>query len=938
MLAACGESNFTTTTDARGDGSTVTSIESLPISEEKKLPVSSKVDVVIDNRGMPHIYGSNAKDVILVEGYIMARDRFGQMEFLRRAVLGRLSEVVGSLDFDGAILKNDRDARIAGYGRQGRAIYNTLGNDALTKIQVDAFVQGVNIYIDEIKASIAAGNLSAYLPSAGRDVLSAIYTAPDFERWEPADVIALARYQAASLAFDAESDISRTQMLIRSQQAFGGGKGANPLWGAFADLTSELPARRSYTANGFPNLGMDTGTRALIPRRPARTPQLHLKEQQLQRAKDFAHNTEKLFHMLGDESRGSNSWVVGKSMTGTSPMLANDPHLSLISPPVWYYVHLNTTKHTGNQDGLDVAGVAFAALPGVVLGFNRNIAWGATVVGYDVTDVYAEQLVEGGPNGSVLFNGNPVAITTITETIKRRGTSDEVLTLEVVPHHGIIIPGTRDDKSGTALSVKYTGDAVSDELRYFFELGTAKNIQEAMIAQNHFRVGGQNIVYADKDGIAWSTEVRVPVRDPRARTLQIGTNGVVTGTCPTFVLPGTGEYEWTGDLEDRYIPHAINPTEGFIATANQDSIGVTEDGNPCNDPHYLGGGFNKGHRQYRILERLNALKARGSVTAEDMKVLQAETKSAVGEKLQDAFSDACEHVIHELSDPGHHPELADILRPYRGNTAKIQLLANACDAMTEWTLATPHGVGATEVAAINDSVGTTVFNLMLTRALPLLVQDEYDLINAGHTSPILPTDDTILSVFERAVTEPNTMYTYDASRRDTVLWDDVSTSNIEIRIQQLAKAFVSGVDWLESNLGADANSWRWGRLHTVRFTSLIPLGDALSIPTPTDTMFPNGFPRNGDYGVVDVGNFKLYGSSSPVDFQHKSGATQRLVVEMTPSGPVAYNALPGGQHLDPASLHHADEAQLWIKNEAPRVAFNETEVIANFERRIVINP
>src|SRR5690606_9458812 len=109
--------------------------------------------------------------------------------------------------------------------------------------------------------------------------------------------------------------------------------------------------------------------------------------------------------------------------------------------------------------------------------------------------------------------------------------------------------------------------------------------------------------------IAWSTRSRIPQRSDGACTFTISSEGVVAGTSPLFVLPGDGSAEWEEDLADAFIPHDVNPARHYIATANQDNVGVTDDGDPGNDAHYLGGDFAVGYRQHRIVERLDALAA-----------------------------------------------------------------------------------------------------------------------------------------------------------------------------------------------------------------------------------------------------------------------------------------------------------------------------------------
>lgn len=172
-----------------------------------------------------------------------------------------------------------------------------------------------------------------------------------------------------------------------------------------------------------------------------------------------------------------------------------------------------------------------------------------------------------------------------------------------------------------------------------------------------------------------------------------------------------------------------------------------------------------------------------------------------------------------------------------------------------------------------------------------------------------------------------------------MLWDDVSTPDVlETRDERVVRAVLAAIDFLEDTLGADWDEWRWGRLHAVRFNQVVPPildPGIVSIPPVGSEEFPLGFPRHGDFGAVDVGNFGMMGGTS---FTHGSGASQRLVVEMTADGPRAFNALPGGQVEDPESPHHADEAELWRMNVQPPLYFDQADVDAHAEARLSFVP
>jgi penicillin amidase len=913
----------TPATDSGVDGGPPTSIEDFPTTELQLPGLDGVVEVAYDDRGIPHIYGTTLHDVHMVQGYLMSRDRFAQMEFIRRNVVGRLAEVAGAAD--PTLVQTDEENLTTGYRHNGEVVYAALMAstdpvDMRTVAIAQAFVDGINLYIDRVSASPPTED--PYV--TGGEAINFILLSPYFGHWRVEDVFAMARFQAASLSYDAGADTSRTATLAAIRATFG--DPTDPRRGIYADLFSDFPARTDTTRDGFNNEPTDMGTTALLPdlARP-RGPAIELPPvPSLVAAQGFFDRMADRFETLGmgDEHRGSNNWLVGGSLTASGhPILSNDPHLSLISPPIWWYCHLNTARMGGEAD-LDVQGVAFAGLPGIVLGFNQHIAWGATTTGYDVTDVYLEQITAGtgGAPDTVSFDadgdGTPaqVAIVQDVQMLHVAGGSDVTFTIERVPHHGTIIPGTRTAVAGmpgrfTALSVRYTGDEPSNELAYFTQLATATTVEEAQAAQAYFEVGSQNFIVIDADSIRWSSRSRVPVRDPRALTFAYDADGVVSGYTPLMVLPGTGEYEWTGDLDPRFIPHDQDPPRGWIATANQDNNGTTLDGNPCNDTHYLGGDFDLGWREHQIQSRLTEYATRGDITTADMISLQAATRSQSGTLLRDPIAAILE------SPTAAVPGLT---------TEEQTRLADVRARLMAWSLETPHGVGATASSEIADSIATTIFVTSISRIIPLALADETNAMGRG----VGTTQG--LRWLEWALTNPGHLVTGD------VLWDDMATDSVvETKEERVIRGVLAALTYLDDRLGTDVNEWRWGRLHTVRFESVLPAGGMLSIPPDPSTMFPDGFPRHGDFGAVDVGNFGLWNTT---DFSHGSGASQRLVVEMTADGPLAFNALPGGQSIDPTSPHHADEAAHWIANEQPPLAFHEDDVVAHFERRLTIHP
>lgn len=912
--------------DAGADIAPPEVIEDLPVSEQVQLAgLSGEVNVVRDDRGIPHIYAATVPDALRVQGYLMARDRLAQMIFMKRNFEGRLSELLGNLD--PGLVESDKSMRVIGLYRQAQAIYETLADDDPIKLGIDAFSEGVSVYIDEIRSG------QARFPG----VVSSLLQPDRLENWSSVDTLTLARVQTWDLSDTGDSDRKYTALARAIGESFPADS-PDPRLAARADMLHDIwhyrPGAEAVTRTGFagpPPGGIRPRPRPVV--RPDQRIERLLTPPQLEGLDRFYRSLERFGLLDHGPDSGSNNWVVHGSKTETgNPLLANDPHLALPSPPVWWYVHLNTARAGGDYDAM---GVAFAGMPLVVLGFNRNVAWGATVSNYDVADLYLETITPGqnGEPDTVLFNGEQVDIEIIHEEIGMNVGDPLEFDIEVVPHHGPILPATRTETS--AVSLRWTGQTPSNEFKAFYGFNLAENLDDVKASLVHFEVGGQNFVFATADGdIFWSTRVHVPVRDPRAMTYDPATG---TGFSPGMILPGTGEYEWIGRLDDADIPTDENPAKGWIATANQDQVGVSHDGNPFNDEIYLGNTYNPGYRMAAIVERMTDLAAGGAITPEDMMSVQAESRSTLGQRLAGSFVAALDRAEEEMDTAGTHPDLTAVVDEAGPDTmAKVLTMR---DRLAAWTsFATPAAVegdpGAQEIA---DSVATTIYNVMQTRLVQLAIGDEVAVLG------VRPGGDHAIRTIQFALLEPATLATWDDTLGETVLWDDLTTDDVqESRDERIVRAALTALEHLENRLGPDMDGWRWGHLHTVRFKTLVPVdalfgpsADIFSIPPLDSPDFPDGFPRHGDYEVPDASHYDLW---SGFDFSFDHGPSQRLVVEMTPDGPRAFNALPGGQVHDPASPHHADEATFWRHNQAPPLAYEEDQVVSRAEERLVFQP
>jgi penicillin amidase len=624
--------------------------------------------------------------------------------------------------------------------------------------------------------------------------------------------------------------------------------------------------------------------------------------------------------------KGSNNWIVGPSLTASGhTIVANDTHLLLSNPAIFYLVHIVVQSKT---QPIRLMGVQFPGIPGITLGMNSHVAWGSTVSYIDVTDVYEETIVPCGAQGSgscVVFKDGKVPLVPRVETIGIGHPGAVTRSVDVVlydvPHHGPILPTLGTDHAPAALgakelSVRYTGHEPAGLFRALMGVMRAENADDAVRAlEKDFKYGNQNWVIGDDQGnYEWTQALRVPTRAP--------------GFPPYKVLPGDGRAEWGPDLDMAFVPHAKNPASGFIATANNDPLGVTDDGDPFNEPTvnsvplYLGAYYDSGTRVGRITKRIEAeTKTGGKLSLDDMQAIQADAVTEYGEMLAPTLIDAASALLETLVDPKSHPELASLVAGLsRGRADTNALLTTVLTRLQAWTFDTPSGVeGEATETQIADSQATAVFSAWLRQF------DEHALGDEVTTLGIDPGSYFRLRLTTTMATHPEVLATPRAPETgDPVLFDDLRTPDVvESKRTIAAVALLDALDELTKGMGTpDVHAWRWGTIHTVAFDFLAPL-DPLRIPLKTDPVYANGFPRHGNVGTVDVGDFsgRAFGN-----FTYDSGAAIRFVCDLGPDGPTARNIIPGGETADPASPHYKDLAELWRKNQTILLPFKDSDV------------
>jgi penicillin G amidase len=918
-IAAC--SNPAGGTDGGGgDGGTpVAEIQLTATVDSTSL--AAPVDIVRDEWGIPHVFGSNLPDVAFGQGYATGQDRLVQMDLIRRNAEGSLAELVGALS--PTVVDGDMRMRTHHLRATAQASFDMLKASSdpadveLVK-SLGSFAAGVNAYA----ADLQAGNFGYQIPPQ----LVFLYDAKAFRPWTEVDSLLLLQFVTFFFNYSADAEIALTQAQAAAARNFD--QSMDPLRverkGIFNDFTDFKPVDPTYTISGWTGMNGDTSHASRMPLPDHDGNMLALL------GADRAALAGVARDWLDGDSAASNNWVVsGKLAANGHVLVANDTHVPLQNPPIWYLVQL---VNTGDRS-FRAMGPSFPGVPSIVLGMNEHVAWGATTDQMDQTDVYSETIVtcDGSSDPCAMFKGAKVPLVKRMEKfgVGKYGKIDH--TVEVVfwdvPHHGPILPRITpqhdlEPLGGTELSVRYVGYQPSLLARVAGATLRAKSMQELADALDRDnQTAAFNWVIGDDQGnFGWTEVARVPRRAP--------------GSAPWLVMPGDGSAEWGADMDPKYIPHAWNPAQGFLATANADPIGVTDDGDPFfNEPMvdgaplYLTWDYVDGCRVGRISKRLAAARDAGKkLTLDDMQSIQADAVSEYAELLSPTLKDALVALSEEMKTPGMHPELAAMLS---GADPSVKAnVATARSLMENWvSFDTPSGVDEDmpSMQQVADSQATLVFHAWLPAYVHRAFDDEVEALGMGVWSSGL----TKLAV--RASTQPAKLTT-PASRMtgDPVLFDDMRTMNVESKREIAAAAALDGLALLGQKLGADPSKWRWGQLHTTALEFLVPMAP-LRIPLATDAKYANGFPRHGAPETVDPG-----GNITGFNYGHGPGI--RFVCELDPEkGPIARNVIPGGEAFDPASPHYKDLMELWRKNKTFDLAWKDADVVASAKKEFEKN-
>ncbi|HEX9646491.1 MAG TPA: penicillin acylase family protein [Alphaproteobacteria bacterium] len=493
--------------------------------------IGGPIEVVRDAAGVPHVFAATERDAYFALGFVHAQDRLWQMELARHAAAGRLGELFGTL-----ALPHDRYFRTLGFGRVAARIVDTL--PAAARALLDAYAAGVSAYIASHRG-----------PPGVEFALLGQEPAP----WRPEDSILVVKIMATDLAGNAAGELLRAKLASHLSAA------------QVAALWPPYPGDQAPPPPGHAALDEELVGRALALLPPARPPGI-----------------------------GSNNWAVapGRSASGAA-ILANDPHLGLAVPAVWYLAHLHA-------DGLDVVGGTIPGIPAVIVGRNRSLAWGVTNTGPDAQDMFVV--------------ADDDTLTARTETIALKGADAVDIVVRESPFGPIVSDATERYAAvtgGRALALSWTAlETRDDTVQAAFALARARTVDDGMAALADFDDPQQNFLLADGGGhIGFVAAGRVPVR--------AGTDGWT----PTDASGGGAG--WRGYLPYDALPRARDPQSGVLFTANQRIV-------PDDYPSFITRDWAEPYRARRIAEML-AARERHSVA--DFMAMQTDIVSLAAREM-----------------------------------------------------------------------------------------------------------------------------------------------------------------------------------------------------------------------------------------------------------------------------------------------------------------
>jgi penicillin amidase len=816
--------------------------------------LNAGVEIIRDGQGIPHIYAKNMHDLYFAQGYAQAQDRWWQMEFFRKTCGGRIEELTGK---KASLVNTDIYLRSLGLYEVCKKEYEMYTPEE--RAFLDAFTEGVNAYI----SGRSPGQLSV-----NYSILSLTGAKAKVEPWTPLDTLAMAKLMAWDLGLSRDPEITRTR-LYNTLGAETAEKWLVPQWPLGQKPTTLLDEDIQVLINSGPAV-----TPQAVPAAAPAAPQVFIDT-----TLPVDEASADVRQLLGDQAgAGSNSWVASGNMTASGKaLLANDMHLGIGMPSIWYEADLHCSDD-GTGQPFDVAGFTFAAFPGIVAGHNNHVSWGVTNVYPDVNDQY---MIKVNPDNPLQYewDGKWRDMTVRNETINFADGKPPVTIKVRETHLGPITNDNKyDPKTGELsgfnnkdpLALHWTALEPGRTILTTCAMAKARNWDEFRSALKNWEVPSQSIVYADDQGnIGYQLPGKIPIRPAN-----------YTGQAPA---PGwTSEYEWKGYVPYDLLPHAYNPERGYIVAANQEAA-------PPQYYEYLdkalgpgvnanfGSKYNKwvyGYRSQRIYELIKQLAPNTVATCQAM---QGDNKYLPAGEVLPYLKNL------KFDDPA---------------------VSDARDWLLKWDL-----------ACNEDSAEAALYNEFWMKLVKNTFQDQL-----GDAAKAEGLDKEMWAI--------NLML----QNPGDVWWDDISTADKkEMRDDILARSFKEGYAATVSDLGKDRSKWQWGKLHTATFVSN-PLG--ASGIAPIESVVNKGpVPVGGNTECI---NSQIWYANKG-NFGIGLIPSMRMIIDMSDLGKsISMNST--GQSGHPGNPWYGNMIVPWSKVQYHPMLWTRQQVDSDAAHKLILNP
>ena len=859
-------------------------IESVTERRRLVLPgLQAPVEVIFTEGMVPNIYAENDTDLGITLGYLLARDRFFNMDLLRRLAQGRVSELFGE-----AGLQNDQESLDLGM----RLVTQRLASRVSPRVKayLEAVVRGINAYVDAAKSGDEA--IPSELELAAR--FFAVQPTELMSPWTFEDVVSMATVILYETNFE-DKDIDATARLKRLETAYGEDEERRQAFIQDVALNMKPPVEGNSSlppsswGQSVDKQELDKQVPSLRAEQQQLTPQSPLlKSLSVKRLVDLSSRLARRHGFFGhdpEEGFGSNAWAAGRATTDTGAIISGDGHLQLSVPSIMYQIGLNTETLGGGD--IHQKGLLITSIPVMAVGTNGHVAWSQVNPNVDITDWYVEQLKlddQGLPESS-LYQGEwqPLIKTTETVYVAGRallGSEERTVTWttystfdgrRIVEIEGRQLSDDEEPSAGegvvsllgdrfaldpsqnggivSAISFDHTALDASHFIDSLFSLGLAQDLSEFEHETKKLIGGGLFSAAGDREGnILYTSYQSVPCRGYLERDDQ---GFFRPGQSPMTLLDGTQikGFQLLSDdegviIEDRNddpyscvipydeMPISRNPDVGYLSTANNDPLGFADDGRVDNDRWYIGGPWTP-FRQHTILRGLSGAAQSGDITVESMRRLHADVTSPMGELFAPFFISALNTIElwsqSETTDPSSEHAVSLFLE-------NRERLSEAKSRLEDWQTTGFRAESGVETFynEVDDqeranAVATSIFNAAFRQLLREVWSDEEE--------GAIPFDGTRMKVYAlhrilngRGADNPSGLSSWRADFNESLFFDRLETEAIERSEELMIRSLITGLDELsaasegpgQGGFGTDVmDQWLWGLHHMARFESLL---------------------------------------------------------------------------------------------------------------------